>query len=89
MRRYAARVDSNQTEIVAALRAAGALVLSLAAMGKGTPDLLVQYRRRLYLLELKTATGKLTEDQRAFEAQGWSFAVVRSAEEALAAIGAA
>ena len=35
------RVDANQQRIVAALRAHGCLVQSLAAVGEGCPDLLV------------------------------------------------
>jgi hypothetical protein len=51
--RRAAKVDANQTEIVQALRQIGAVVQSLAAVGNGCPDLLVGYRNRLFLLELK------------------------------------
>ena len=35
------RVDANQAEIVAALRAAHCSVQSLASLGDGAPDLLV------------------------------------------------
>lgn len=53
--RYAARVDSNQAEIVAALREAGASVWII-----GLPvDLLVGYAGRSMLVEVKTLTGKL------------------------------
>jgi Holliday junction resolvase len=45
--------DANQPEIVRALRQAGAQVVILAGVGHGCPDLLVQYRERLYLLEVK------------------------------------
>jgi len=51
--RRAAKVDANQTEIVQALRQIGAVVQSLAAVGNGCPDLLVGYRNRLFLLEIK------------------------------------
>ena len=51
--RRAAKVDANQAEIVQALRQIGAVVQSLAAVGNGCPDLLVGYRNRLFLLELK------------------------------------
>lgn len=43
--------DSNEAEIVAALRAAGASVTPLSA--EGVPDLLVGYRGATYLLEVK------------------------------------
>ncbi len=36
--RLKGRTDSNHTEIVKALRKCGALVLSLANLGKGAPD---------------------------------------------------
>ena len=39
--RRAARLDDNHGQIVEALRNAGASVLSMAALGKGVPDLLV------------------------------------------------
>lgn len=42
--RRAARTDANQTAIVEALRKCGASVQSLAAVGKGVPDLLVGLR---------------------------------------------
>lgn len=52
--RRAARVDLAQEEIVKALRGVGATVLSLAAVGKGCPDLLVAFRDRNVLLEIKS-----------------------------------
>ena len=52
--RYAARVDANQSDIVAALRQAGASVWII-----GLPvDLLVGYAGRTALVEVKTTTGK-------------------------------
>jgi hypothetical protein len=66
--RKAAKTDSNQNEVVTALRAIGASVQSLAATGKGVPDLLVGYRGINYLLEIKDgnkmpSAQKLTIDQ--------------------------
>jgi hypothetical protein len=46
------RVDANQGEIVKALHAAGCSVESLAAVGKGVPDLLVGLRSRNVLIEV-------------------------------------
>jgi len=40
--RRAARVDDNQAEIVAALRLAGCNVQSIAAVGRGCPDIIVE-----------------------------------------------
>ena len=51
--RYAAKIDSNQNEVVNALRKAGASVQSLAALGKGVPDLLVAIRGVNLLMEIK------------------------------------
>lgn len=51
--RRAAKVDANQTEIVQALRQIGATVQSLAAVGNGCPDLLVGFRGKNWLLEIK------------------------------------
>lgn len=92
--RRAAKVDSNQQSIVAALRAIGATVQSIAPVGKGCPDLLVGFRGTNHLLEVKDG-GKspskqtLTPDEARWH-QEWRGAVVvvRSADEALKAVGA-
>lgn len=84
--RRAARTDKTQSAIVAALRKAGCQVTSLAAIGKGVPDLLVHRAMRLWLLECKTGSGDLTPAQRAWHAL-WPVHVVRSPEEALRAVG--
>jgi hypothetical protein len=55
--RRAARVDTNQASIVDYLRARGASVQSLAAVGEGVPDLLVGYRGVNLLLEVKRPAG--------------------------------
>ena len=66
--RRAARTDANHEEIVKALRAVGATVQSLAAVGHGVPDLLVGYQGKTILMEVKDGTKspskrQLTEDQ--------------------------
>jgi hypothetical protein len=88
--RYAARVDANHTEIVGALRAAGATVHSMAALGGGFPDLLVGHAGKTALIEVKDGAKipskrKLTPDQQDFHAnwKGGTLAVVDSAEAAL------
>lgn len=82
--RLRARVDSNQKEIVAALRKAGRSVLFLHQLGKGTPDLLVGNGKENILLELKAGKGNLTEDQVSFH-QTWNGPIViaRDKEEAI------
>jgi len=51
--RRAAKIDANQTQVVEALRAAGATVQSLAAVGQGVPDLLVGFQSKTLLMEVK------------------------------------
>lgn len=82
-----AKVDHNQTEIVSALRQIGASVYPLHFAGNGCPDLLVGFRDRNYLLEIKTPKGKLNAEQRTFH-QSWrgQICVVKSASEAVSAI---
>lgn len=90
--RRAAKVDANQAEIVAALRAVGATVQPLHAVGQGCPDLLVGYRGQNYLLEVKDGSKppsarKLTPDQVSWH-DTWRgrAAVVASVDEAFAAV---
>ena len=66
--RTAAKIDGNQTELVAALEAAlgPGCVLSLAALGKGVPDLLVAWGGTTLLVEVKQPGCKLTPDQDRF-----------------------
>ena len=82
MTTHISRVDANQGEIVEALRRCGCQVLSLAAVGKGCPDLLVSNHGDLYLLEVKTDRGKLTSEQVIFHA-AWPVTVVRTVTQAL------
>ena len=56
-RRYAARVDTNQKEIVKSLRKIGATVQPLHSVGEGCPDLLVGYRGINFLIEVKNLDG--------------------------------
>lgn len=86
----AAKVDQNHGEIVKALRQVGASVESMARQGRGCPDLLVGYRGKNFVFEVKPAKGKLREQQIAWM-EKWSghADTVRSVDEALRAIGAA
>jgi hypothetical protein len=66
--RRRARVDDNQRAIVEWLRGVGAFVQSLAALGKGVPDLLVGFRGVWYVFEIKDGTKRpsarrLTDDE--------------------------
>ncbi len=87
--RRASRVDSNQPAIVDGLRAIGADVFHTHQLGKGYPDILCYFRGTLTWLEVKTATGTLTKDERDWHAAHPGAAkIVRSLVEAYAAIGA-
>jgi hypothetical protein len=86
--RRAAKIDANQAEIVKALRKVGCSVLSLAAIGRGAPDLLLGYQGKNVLLEVKRPRGKLNDQQQAFRA-AWQgdLCVVRSVDDALLVLG--
>jgi hypothetical protein len=81
--RRAAKIDGNHGEIADAFRKAGWLVLSLAPVGRGVPDLLVSRHGRFRLVEVKTKRGKLTRDQAEFMASGWLVDVVRSIDDVM------
>jgi hypothetical protein len=84
--RYAARVDKNQEQIVAALRAVGAYVWII-----GLPvDLLVGYKGHTFLVEVKDGPRKrLTALQEDFFANwsGSTLARIDGPEAALRMIG--
>lgn len=88
----ARRIDSNQREIVEALKAAGCAVVSTARMGGGFPDLVVGRgdigHGQIFLLEVKGPKGRFTPSELRFAAS-WhgNYRVVRSVEEALRAVG--
>ena len=84
LNRYAKHRDTNEREIVDALRGIGARVVQIDR----PVDLLVGYRGRTFLLEVKSAKGKLTPLQSEFfEAwAGGTAVVVHSAEEAIDAV---
>jgi len=81
------RRDSNESEIIEALERAGASVVQLSI--ENVPDLLVGWgARRMVLMEVKTATGKLREGQQEWinRWNGNPVVVVRSIEEALSVL---
>jgi Holliday junction resolvase len=87
--RKAAKIDANQIEVVIALRKAGASVQSLAATGKGVPDLLVGYRGINYLMEVKDGNKMLSKQKLTIDQEHWhslwrgSVHIVKSVDEAL------
>lgn len=87
--RRAPKVDANHSAIRDVLRKAGASVQSLAECGFGCPDLLVGYRGRNLLMEVKDPANspsqrKLNDKQRFWHA-AWTgqVCVVETSEEAL------
>jgi hypothetical protein len=58
------RADHNQAEIVEGLKKIGCLVMVLTMVGNGCPDLLVGFRGRNYLIEIKSKYARLSNDQR-------------------------
>lgn len=89
MRRIA-KVDANQSEIVAALRKIGASVTPTHQIGNGFVDLVVGWRAKNYLFELKDGTKppsarRLTDDEAIwFGTWKGEAHVVESAEQAIA-----
>lgn len=79
--RYAARVDANQADIVAALRDAGCSVWII-----GLPvDLVLGKGGNTVMVEIKTAKGKYTKLQKDFMThwKGGPVATIRDVEGAL------
>lgn len=88
----ARRVDDNQGELVAALRAIGCSVCDLSGVGCGVNDLLVGFRGRNVLIEVKDgakppSARKLTPAQVIFRAE-WrgQYAVATTVDEAIAIV---
>ncbi len=86
--RLAAKVDSNQAEIVKALRECGISVHSTASIGKGFPDLIAAKGDKAWLIEVKGPKGKLTPDQETFISE-WRGVVhiARTVDDALRIVG--
>jgi hypothetical protein len=89
MPRWAAKTDANQSAIVRRLRELGCSVTDLSRVGQGCPDILVGLWSVTIPVEIKSETGKLTDDQKKW-ADSWhgSFVVVRSEDDADALIDA-
>ena len=85
----ASRVDKNHAELVRCFRTMGCSVLSLAQLGKlmkaGVPDLLISYQKQCYLVEVKSAHGKLNTWQEVW-ARRWGSPVylVKTKEDCVA-----
>ncbi len=87
-KRYAAKVDRNQGQIVKALRQAGCSVFITSDVAGGFPDIVVGRSGQTYLLEIKTKKGKLTPYQIEFFSSWRGHAtVVRTVDDAFKAVG--
>lgn len=93
--RRAANTDRNHPEIVKHLEQIGCSVLSLAAVGKGVPDLLAGRRAVNVLLEVKNPKQRPSARKLRDNQQDWHLrwrgqvAVVHTPQEAEDAINAA
>jgi hypothetical protein len=91
--RRAAKIDANQPLIVKALRDAGCTVQHLHGVGQGCPDLLVGFRGRNFLMEIKDPSRKPSERKLSDDEKLWHGAwngqvqIVETVEEALGVIG--
>ncbi len=88
------RKDGNHTDVIKALEKVGATVQTLSQVGHGCPDLLVGFRGRNVLLELKDSAQppskrKLSESETTWH-ERWrgQVCVVSTLEHALQIIGA-
>lgn len=77
--------DGNEKAIVDALKNVGALVIRISE--KGAPDLIVLYRQRVFLMEVKSRLGKATLAQDQRSAEGWPVSTVRDYVDAFVVIG--
>lgn len=83
IKRFSARRDANERGVIQALHRVGARVLKMDAV-----DLLVLFRGKLFMLDVKTEHGTLTANQKQLIGESWPVKIVYTAEEALKAIGA-
>jgi hypothetical protein len=85
MLRTASRVDANQPDIVRALRGIGASVLHCHVL-KNAFDILVGYRGRTFLMEIKASEkDKLTPGEAEFMAtwRGSTYHIVYTPDQAI------
>lgn len=92
----AKRTDDNHKSIVKELRKCGAAVQSIAAIGKGTPDILVAFRGVWYVAEIKDGSKPKCRQKLTVAEEVWHREFSRRApvltwtslDDALKAIGA-
>lgn len=83
------KADRNQPLIVKQLRAIGATVQHLHTVGQGCPDILVGFRKKCWLFEIKNpllppSQRKLTPDEKVFH-ETWrgQVAIIETFDDAL------
>jgi rhamnose utilization protein RhaD (predicted bifunctional aldolase and dehydrogenase) len=83
---YKKRVDENQQQLVHTFIALGASVLNLSRVGQGCPDLLIGYKNKSVLVEIKKdSKSTFTEPQIKFM-QNWRGGPVSRVDSVDAAI---
>ena len=88
-----ARVDDNQREVVASLRGMGCTVQHLHAVGQGCPDILVGFRNRNFLIEIKDGSKPPSARKLKPQQQEWhdawkgQVATVNNLDEAKSVVG--
>lgn len=81
IKRFDARRDEPERLIVKGLQAIGCQVLRIE-----NPDLLILYRDQLFLIEVKSPTGRQTRIQRRLVESGWPIHTVQTLVEAVAVV---
>ena len=84
----AAKIDTNQPEIVKVLRSYGLSVASTASVGGGFPDIVVAFGNKTWCFEIKQPGEKVNPLQENFR-RSWAghYAVVETAEQVLRCVG--
>ncbi len=86
------RVDANQKEIVDCFRKLGATVAVTSAVGNGFPDVVVGFKGKNYLIEIKDGSKipsqqKLTSKEKEFHESWFGIVhIIRSVNEAISLI---
>jgi len=83
---YKKRVDENQKQLVHTFIALGASVLNLSTVGRGCPDLLIGYKGRSILVEIKRDNKASYTDPQVKFMQEWRGGTVSRIDSVDAAI---
>jgi len=83
---YKKRVDENQKQLVHTFIALGASVLNLSTVGRGCPDLLIGYRGKSVLVEIKKDSKASYTDPQIKFMQEWRGGAVSRIDSVDAAI---